>query len=108
MGAPTSAKLAEIFIQYLEHNDIFKIFQKLHILDYYRYVDDILIIYNEDHTNINDTLNDFNFIHPNIQYTIEKQTNNKLNCLDITMEITNKKVYIQYVLKTYHHRSNRT
>jgi hypothetical protein len=55
MGAPTSAILAEIFIQHLEHNDIIKILQKHHIIDYYRYVDGILIIYNEDHTNIEDT-----------------------------------------------------
>jgi hypothetical protein len=64
-----------------------KTLQKHHILDYYRYVDDILIIYdNENLTNINDTLTDFNAIHPNIQYTIETQTDNKLNCLDITIE----------------------
>jgi hypothetical protein len=69
MGAPTSAILPEIFIQYLEHNSILKVLQKHNIVDYYRYIDDILIIYNEKHTNINNTLNDFNKIHPNIQYT---------------------------------------
>jgi hypothetical protein len=67
MGAPTSAILAETFIQYLEQNNIINILQKHHIMDYCRYVDDILIIYNEDHTNIDDTLNEFNVIHPNIQ-----------------------------------------
>jgi nucleoside-specific outer membrane channel protein Tsx len=43
-GAPISAILDEIleFMQYLEDN----------IIDYYRYVDDILFIYNEDCTNI--------------------------------------------------------
>jgi hypothetical protein len=56
MGAPTSAILVEIFIQHLEHNDIIRILRKHHIIDYYRYVDDILIINNEDHTNIEDTL----------------------------------------------------
>jgi hypothetical protein len=54
MGAPTSAILAEIFIQYLEHNNIIQILQKHQILDYYRYVDDILIMYNEERTNILD------------------------------------------------------
>jgi hypothetical protein len=86
MGAPTSAILAEIFIQCLEHNAII---QKHHILDYYRYVDDILIIYNENYTNIQNTLNDFNSVHPNIQYTMEKQIANKLNYLDVTIENTN-------------------
>jgi hypothetical protein len=76
MGAPTSAIPAEIFIQHLEHNDILKILQKHHILDYYRYVDDKLLIirvYNENCRH--NTLNDFNSIHLNIQYTIEIQTN---------------------------------
>jgi hypothetical protein len=89
MGAPTSAILAEIFIQHLEHNDILKILQKRRILDYYRYIDDILIIYNENYTDINNTLADFNVIHPNIQYTIDTQIDNKLNYLDITVENTN-------------------
>jgi ribosomal protein S25 len=86
MGAPASAMLAEIFIQHLEHNHVINTLKKHHIIDYYRYVDDILIVYNQDHTNIDDVLNEFNSIHPNIQYTIEKQTNNKLNYLDITIE----------------------
>jgi hypothetical protein len=89
MDAPTSAIPAEIFIQNLEHNDILKILQKHQILDYYRYVDDILIIYNEDCTDINNTLTDFNSIHPNIQYTIETQNDNKINYLDITIENKN-------------------
>jgi nucleoside-specific outer membrane channel protein Tsx len=63
--------------------------QKDHILDYYRYVDDILIIYNKTYSNIQDTLNYFNSIHPNIKYTIETQIDNKLNYLDINIENTN-------------------
>jgi hypothetical protein len=85
MGAPTSSILAEIYIQYLEHNGIIQVLQKHHIIDYYRYVDDILIIYDETHTNILDTLNEFNLIHLNIQYTVEMQNDNKLNYLDITV-----------------------
>jgi hypothetical protein len=51
-----SALVAEIFVQYLEHNYIINILKKHHITDYYRYVDDVLIIYNEDHTNIDNKL----------------------------------------------------
>jgi hypothetical protein len=54
-------------------------------MDYYRYVDNILIIYNEDNANIDDTLTEFNTVHPNIKYTIEKQENNKLNFLGINI-----------------------
>jgi hypothetical protein len=74
MGAPTSAILAEISIQHLEHNDIIDILQKHHIIDYYRYVDDIQIVYNENNTNMEDILKEFNSIHSNIQNTMEKRT----------------------------------
>jgi hypothetical protein len=70
------AILSEIFIQYLEHNSIQKVLQKHNIIGYYRYVDDILIVYNKKHTNINNTLIDFNKIHPNIQYKLETQITN--------------------------------
>jgi hypothetical protein len=46
MGAPTLAILAEIFVQFLEHTVIYKILEKRQIIDYYRYVDDILITLN--------------------------------------------------------------
>jgi hypothetical protein len=87
MGAPTSSIFTEIFIQYLEHNYVVKILQKHNIIDYYRYVDDVLIIYNSECTNIQDTMQDFNNIHPRIQYTMEMQVDRKLNYLDITIEI---------------------
>jgi hypothetical protein len=56
MGAPTSAILAEAFIQHLEHTIIVDILKKFQIIYYYRYVDDMLIIYNTRKTNINNTL----------------------------------------------------
>jgi hypothetical protein len=78
MEAPTSATLAETFIQHLEHTVIYKILKKHQIVDYYRYVDDILIICNEHHTNIDNTLDEFNRIHTKIKFTIEKETQNKI------------------------------
>jgi hypothetical protein len=45
MGAPSSAILAEIFLQNNEHNEIYKILRKHKIEGYFRYVDDKLIIY---------------------------------------------------------------
>jgi hypothetical protein len=55
MGAPTSAFIAETFIQHLEHNKLIKILNKYKNFDYHRYADDILILYNENNTNINST-----------------------------------------------------
>jgi hypothetical protein len=38
MGVPTSVLLAEIFIQYLDHDNIINILNKHPIIYYYRYV----------------------------------------------------------------------
>jgi hypothetical protein len=50
MGAPASATPAEMFIKHLEHTIVYKILKKHLIIDYYRYFDDILIIYKQHHT----------------------------------------------------------
>jgi hypothetical protein len=107
MGAPTTSILAEIYIQYPEHNGIIQILKNHHIIDYYRYVDDILIIYDETRTNIQNTLDEFNLIDPNIQYTAETQNDGKLNYLDITI-INNNNTFIHlcYLQETHHYRHN--
>jgi hypothetical protein len=69
MGAPISAILAEIFIQYMEHKYIYQILRTREIVAYYRYVDDILIIYDQHKTNIEQTLEEFNNIQPTIKRT---------------------------------------
>jgi hypothetical protein len=46
----------------------------------------MLIVYDGDHTNIDNVLKEFNSTHPNIQYTLEKQNNNMINYLDISIE----------------------
>jgi hypothetical protein len=77
--------MAEVFIQYLEHTKKIVILKE-YIFDYFRYVDAILIVYNAHITNVDDTLTDFNTIHPQIQFTIEKEIHNELNYLDLTIK----------------------
>jgi hypothetical protein len=63
MGAPTSAILAETDLQHMEYEQIYKIYQILirqQITGYFRYVDDILIIYGQNKTNIEYTHNELN------------------------------------------------
>jgi hypothetical protein len=55
MGAPTSPILAEIYMQYLEHNYIYDILIHHKIITYFRYVDDILIMYNSKQIDVNET-----------------------------------------------------
>jgi hypothetical protein len=85
MGAPTSSILSEIFLQFLEHNKICKILVENKIVAYFRYVDDILIIYDDHKTNIANILMTFNSLHPKIKFTSELEHNCKINFLDITI-----------------------
>jgi hypothetical protein len=47
MGALTSAMLSEVYIQNLEHTSIADILNKHQIINYYRYVNDKLVLYDE-------------------------------------------------------------
>jgi hypothetical protein len=88
MGAPTSGLLAEFFLQHLEHIHIPLLSDKHQIVRYFRFVDDILIIYDTNHSDVHNILDDFNTIHPKLKFTAEQETNNQLNFLDITIHRT--------------------
>jgi hypothetical protein len=60
MGAPTLSIMAETYIQHIEHTQIYPILIQQKIIAYFRYVDDILIIYYQNITYIDHTLNEFN------------------------------------------------
>jgi hypothetical protein len=85
MGAPTSAVISEAYIQNMECKQIFPILVKHQLIGYFRYVDDILIIYDQAKTNIDQTLVNFNEQQPTIKFTIEKESQNSINFLDLTV-----------------------
>jgi hypothetical protein len=93
MGAPTSAITSEAYIQNMEHKQIFPILIKHKITGYFRYVDDILIIYDQAKTNTDQTLGDFNE-QPTIKFTIEKESHNSINFLDLTIHRNKKQIRI--------------
>jgi hypothetical protein len=64
MGAPTSSILSEVYLQYMENTTIYDLLIKHKVEGYYRYVDDILVLYKEDNTNIYRMLDDFNNYPP--------------------------------------------
>jgi len=88
MGAPTACLIAEFFLHNLENTHLAHLIEKRKFTEYFRYVDDILLIYDPDHTNIQDKTDDFNSLHSNINFTNELETNNKLNYLDISIHRT--------------------
>jgi hypothetical protein len=48
MGAPTSWIPAETYIQHMEHTQIYPILIKQQIIAYFRYVGDILMMYDQN------------------------------------------------------------
>jgi hypothetical protein len=64
------------------------------IIDYYREVDDIPIIYKAQTRNINNNLNEFNMIRPKSKFTMGEEQDNKINYLDITVVKTRTRLQL--------------
>src|SRR5215510_7637846 len=92
MGAPSSSILSTVYLQYIEHTAIYDVLLRNQILGYFRYLDDILIVYSHDKTNINEVLKNFNDITPTMQFTTEEESNNQLNFLDFTIKKGNNRI----------------
>jgi hypothetical protein len=88
MGAPFSGLTAEFFFQNLEDTHFTHLFNKHKITAYFRYVDDILIIYDSHHTDIQNIQEDFNNLHLSMKFTAEPESNNQINFIDITLHRT--------------------
>jgi hypothetical protein len=84
-GAPSSGLIAEIFLQHIEHLHLPLLMQKHHLANYWRYIHDYFSIFDSKNTNIHDILNDFNTLHPKLQFTAEIAIDHTLNYLDITI-----------------------
>ena len=72
-------------MQYTEHTEIYNILQQHNIIGYFRYADDILIVYNDKDTNIQNVLEQFNNISPTLNFTIEQEVNNSIHFIDLTI-----------------------
>jgi len=60
VGPRYSGILSEIFLQYIEENYTAQMARNYQLLDYFRFVDDIMIIYDRNVTDNNLVLQDFN------------------------------------------------
>jgi hypothetical protein len=64
---------------------LYPILKKHQIIGYFRYADDILIIYNQNKTNIDETITEFNKLSTSIKFTIEKEQHKSSNFLNLTI-----------------------
>ena len=63
---------------------------------YFRFVDDILLVYNDNLTDIEEILNSFNNITPGLNFTLEREQENKINFLDLTITKATNKCHSTY------------
>ena len=80
--------IAEYFLRNLENTHLTALADKHKIIKYFRYIDDILLIYDSDHTDTQKILNDFNTVHPKLSFTVEAESDYKINYLDVTIHRT--------------------
>jgi hypothetical protein len=83
MGSPLGPLFANIFMSHFERKHATKL-KELGINLWFRYVDDIFATFTRN-ANLNDILNYLNIQHPNIEFTIENEIDNKLPFLDTTV-----------------------
>jgi len=92
MGASSLAILLEVFLQHLEHTKIIELTMQNNITGYFRYVDDVLMIYDENITDIHEVHTAFNETSPMLKFTIEKETGNSINFLNIVIQNKDNKL----------------
>jgi hypothetical protein len=81
----SSSTIAEICIQFLEELYVKQWLDSKQILYYKRYMDYILITYNQNKTNEQDILNYANNIDKHLQLKLSTEENNLINYLDLSM-----------------------
>ena len=85
MVAASSSIFTEIYLQHTKNIKIIAILSEHHIRGYFHYIDDILIVYKNDTSNIYDVLDILNSIIPTMKFTMENEKENKINFVDITI-----------------------
>jgi hypothetical protein len=86
MGAPSSGIIAEIFFATCWKFTSCTPSPK-NTINYFRYVDNILLIFGPNHTDIQEILTDFNAIRPKLHFTAETEDSSH-NYLDISIRRT--------------------
>jgi hypothetical protein len=88
MGSPASSVFSEIrvYLQSLEHLKIVDILNRHHIIGYFRYVDDILMMFQSWKTDIHKVLEDFNSINSKLKFKIEEEKDSISNFLYLSIK----------------------
>ena len=101
MSSPLGPTLANLFLVYYEHKWLEKCPLQFRPKYYRRYIDDIFLMF-ESRDHVKKFFKYMNSRHPNIQFTCEEESNNKISFLDISVtRINNKLITSLYRKKTF-------
>lgn len=75
--------LSQTFLQHMENTLMKQLFDTKNIAFYTRYVDDIPLIYNSQHTTPKTIHNYINQVHPNLQLNTTYENNDSINFMDL-------------------------
>jgi hypothetical protein len=112
MGSPLSATRAKVYLQYLEEMFIKHWLETHEIILYWRYVDDILIIFDTTKTNKHTIQTSMNMIHPLLHFTPTNDFENVITYLDLTIHWLNHTLQLgvyhkpTQIFATIHYISN--
>ena len=85
MGSPISSIITEIFLQHIEDLHIKQLLDTKNHLQYTRYIDDILIIYDTKRIHPKSINSHINQIHNNIKHNPTYENNNCIIFLDLSI-----------------------
>jgi hypothetical protein len=91
MGSPISSNIPEIYLQYFEETLIKHWMETKEIIYYKRYVDDILIIFNQTTTKEEIIMVHMNNIHKHLDFKMTEEINNTANYLNLHIHRTHGK-----------------
>ena len=85
MGSPISGTISEIFLQHFETHIIKHFMEIKSVIVYKRYVDDILISYDQEKINHQQIIQTANSIHSNLSSKHELEDNGNIVFFDLTL-----------------------
>jgi len=92
MGSPISSILAEIYLQYLEEIFVKQWLEKKEIMYYKRYVDDVLIIFDQNKINADTGYSMINNTDKHLEFKISHKINNTISYLDLSVNRTTNNI----------------
>ena len=102
MESPISSTIAEIYLQILEEICIKQWLESKEIIYYKRYVDDILIIFDQNKTHGKTILTKMNNIDKHLEFKLSEKENNTTNYLDLSIHRNTNSIDVGIYRKPTH------